>query len=106
VGVGHACLGQGTPAHVRDIAGRNVVGAWRLTGSTGTSGSQGLTADPAQDVESFLYPEPDLGMVRHRPTYGEIEMNRPRWRFWNQTIKAERAEIKRAMAASPFLGIQ
>lgn len=37
-------------------------------------------------------------MVRHSPIYGENEMNRPRWRFWNQSIKAERAEIKRAQA--------
>jgi hypothetical protein len=49
-------------------------------------------------VESFFYPEPDLGMVRCRPTYGENEMNRPRWRFWNQPIRAERAEIQRARA--------
>jgi hypothetical protein len=25
-------------------------------------------------------------------------MNRTRWRFWNQSIEAERAEIKRAKA--------
>jgi hypothetical protein len=25
-------------------------------------------------------------------------MNRPRWKFWNQSVKNERAEIKQAMA--------
>jgi hypothetical protein len=25
-------------------------------------------------------------------------MNKPRWKFWNQSIKAEKAEIKRAKA--------
>ena len=35
-------------------------------------------------------------MFRYRPIYGENEMNRPRWRFWNQSIKDERAEIERA----------
>jgi hypothetical protein len=49
-------------------------------------------------VKSFLHPEPDLGMVRYRPTNGETRLNRPRWRFWNQRIEAERAEIRRAKA--------
>jgi hypothetical protein len=37
-------------------------------------------------------------MFRYGTTYGENEMNRPRWRFWKQSIKAERAEIRRAKA--------
>jgi hypothetical protein len=35
-------------------------------------------------------------MVRYRPTYGENEMNTPRWRFWNQSLEDERAEIRGA----------
>lgn len=49
-------------------------------------------------MKSFLYSEPDLGMFRYGTTYGENEMNRPRWKFWKQSIKDERAEIRRAKA--------